>query len=304
MVTWFAWRRTNYHSTPRQLPGTSSIMSSTGDLKSDDFVRSEIQSVATVQDPDIHRHLRYHLSHAFSLRELQAIANSEDGINVVEAYNRVAFDVMGEFAFSKNLGALDGDAFTLDWIASVLDGTLWGVVPMLLKRVLVSKFVFTRYLARTRPPKDPRTRIAEHDIRDILDAMLTDSQITEDRTVSQCMLVLAAGSGNIQSTLSSATFYLLSNPETLRKLQPEIRSCFKRSSDINDARASQLPYLHGVIEEALRLFPPIPSQLPRTSLGTMIDDTCVPKGTTVASATYSMSRDPRYWIDPDGFHPE
>jgi cytochrome P450 len=229
---------------------------------------------------------------------------------------------MGSLTFSKNLGGLNDDEVTHDWIASQFDSTLWGVIPALFKRAPMLKYIYssclpedaiTKRLTHQRRVRDlVEERIQTHLLetptkpceRDLLDTMILDPLITEDRLVSQCMLLLAAGTGNIQSTLSSTTYYLLTNPGTLRRLQSEVRSSFEDSSEISDKSATRLHYLHAVLQEALRLFPPIPSPLPRTSPGAFIDGTYVPAGCTVASATYSMSRDPRYWKDPSGFHPE
>lgn len=62
--------------------------------------------------------------------------------------------------------------------------------------------------------------------------------------------------------------------------------------------------LHGVVEEGLRLFPPVPFGLPRDRAGAVIDWVYIPKGVIVSTENYALSRDPRYWTEPDSFRPE
>lgn len=66
----------------------------------------------------------------------------------------------------------------------------------------------------------------------------------------------------------------------------------------------RLKYLNVVIEEGLRLFPPLAIGLPRESPGAVVDGHYIPQGTTVSVENFSMSYDPRYWEDPKAFKPE
>ncbi len=49
----------------------------------------------------------------------------------------------------------------------------------------------------------------------------------------------------------------------MAKLTAEIRSTFKSESDIDFASVSTLPYLLACLDEALRMYPPVPIGLPR-----------------------------------------
>lgn len=59
------------------------------------------------------------------------------------------------------------------------------------------------------------------------------------------------------------TFLLLTNPAAMAKLTAEIRGAFKSESDIDFASVSTLPYLLACLDEALRMYPPVPAGLPR-----------------------------------------
>ena len=64
----------------------------------------------------------------------------------------------------------------------------------------------------------------------------------------------------------------------MQALQKEVRDRFSRHEDITSMTTSQLPYLQAVINEGLRIYPPSPQGLPRTSPGAFVDDIWIPEG--------------------------
>lgn len=51
----------------------------------------------------------------------------------------------------------------------------------------------------------------------------------------------------------------------MAKLVEEIRTTFKDEDEINILSTQQLSYLNAVAEESLRMYPPVPTGLPRTA---------------------------------------
>ena len=131
--------------------------------------------------------------------------------------------------------------------------------------------------------------------------------------------LLTAGSETTATFLAATTYFLLSNSNTLQILQKEVRERFAKSEDIDQDSTSNLQYLLGIIEESLRLFPPIGFGLQRISPGAEVDGVYVPKGvslymlfqtlltlsqTTLSTAIYTASHSERYFHDAQNFHPE
>lgn len=58
-------------------------------------------------------------------------------------------------------------------------------------------------------------------------------------------------------------YLLCTNKEALNRLSQEIRSTFRTDSEITSAQCVPLPYLNAVIEETLRIYPPVATHLPR-----------------------------------------
>ena len=80
------------------------------------------------------------------------------------------------------------------------------------------------------------------------------------------------------SVLSAGFYFLTTNPEAMSRLQTELRGTFKSFGDITEDALQELPWLHAIIEEILRIHTNVPYGLPRISPGITVDGHYVPKG--------------------------
>lgn len=149
-------------------------------------------------------------------------------------------------------------------------------------------------------------RIAKGDMNrvDFFSHLLRMKVADKEQLVGDTSTLVIAGSETTATTLCGLTYYLLKNPDCFQKLAHEIRGAFTSMSEITGDATASLPYLHGCIEEALRLFPPVAVGLPRDCPGATIDGVYVPKGTIVHADALSMSTHPRFWTYPNEFRPE
>lgn len=87
------------------------------------------------------------------------------------------------------------------------------------------------------------------------------------------------GSETTATLLAGVTYLLLSNPHALQKLTEEVRSTFSDESEINMTSVNQLTYMLACLNEAMRVYPPVPTGLPRVvpSGGNTILDRYVPE---------------------------
>ena len=117
---------------------------------------------------------------------------------------------------------------------------------------------------------------------------------------------MIAGTETTATALSGTTYHLLKNPSTLAKLVAEIREAFADFEDITLEALARLPYLHAVLQEGLRMYPPVPAELPRRTpkQGAVICDEWVPGDTVIGVNHLATYRMPTLWRDAYEFHPE
>jgi len=114
-------------------------------------------------------------------------------------------------------------------------------------------------------------------------------------------LAIIAGSDTTATALSTIMNYLLGNPRYLEDLRSEIDANFplKEDAPIQGDQLSGMKMLNAVINEALRLLPPLPILLqravPKGSGGKLIGNCFIPEGTAVVLPPYCLHRDHRYF---------
>lgn len=151
-----------------------------------------------------------------------------------------------------------------------------------------------------------RRRLEKGDMgrADFFSHAINSGKMSERELVGNSDTLIIAGSETTATTLFGLTWNLLKNPACLAELTREVRDAFPKLEDITGDATASLPYLHGCIEEALRLFPPVTFGLPRDSPGALIDGHYIPDGVIVSSEIMTLHMSPRYWVDPETYRPE
>lgn len=222
----------------------------------------------------------------------------------------------GELAFGESFGAV-ANAKTHFWISTVVESTYFQLLYSLRSKISLLRLVLPFFVPRDAAEKQAKfaayteekinRRIAlqssDHQ-RDFFDDALEGGELSEDVIKGQAGVLIIAGSETASTTLSAATYFLLKHPECREELTKELRSAFASVEDISDSALEKLPYLHGVLEETLRIFATVPFGLPRISPGEMVDGEYIPAGVEVSAANWQLGHDPRYWKEPWSFQPE
>ncbi|XP_018718551.2 cytochrome P450 81E8 isoform X1 [Eucalyptus grandis] len=118
-------------------------------------------------------------------------------------------------------------------------------------------------------------------------------------------VLLVAGTDTSSLTLEWIMANLLNNPEKLEKAQNEIDSVIGHDRLVEESDVSNLPYLHCVILETLRLNTTAPLLIPHaSSADCTIGGYFVPRDTIVMVNAWAIHRDRELWEDPLSFKPE
>ena len=121
---------------------------------------------------------------------------------------------------------------------------------------------------------------------------------------SQADMMVVAGSETTATALSGITYYLSQNKNAYEVLANEVRSTFSRYEDITARATEPLPYLQAVIEEGLRLYPPVPIGLPRVSPGETVDGYFIARGAVVSVSSWASTHSEQNFHRPFDFIPE
>jgi cytochrome P450 len=157
-------------------------------------------------------------------------------------------------------------------------------------------------IARRRDDPD----LAERD--DVFSALLLaedeQGERLSDREVrDELVTLLLAGHETTASTLSWTLHLTSQHPDVQEKLREEARRVLgDRPPTFADLH--QLAFTTQVVQEAMRLYPPV-WLLPRLSLAEdNVGGWRVPAGSDVVVCPYTMHRNPEFWADPERFDPD
>lgn len=127
---------------------------------------------------------------------------------------------------------------------------------------------------------------------------------TPDNLFPHVRAVLLASVHSTTTALTGTLKFVLRDSDVQKKLKEELNSSFGPGDLPSLEILQKLPYLNAVIDESLRLFPPIPLLGPRVSPGVEVDGMHVDTGKEILTSLYTLHRSPLYFPEPNKFMPE
>ncbi|KAH6796290.1 hypothetical protein C2S51_037276 [Perilla frutescens var. frutescens] len=117
-------------------------------------------------------------------------------------------------------------------------------------------------------------------------------------------LIIAGTDASVVATEWVMSF-LLNHPDVMHKARQEIDTHIGHDRMVEEHDLPKLRYIHCIILETLRLFPPVPLLVPHApSQDCKIGGYDIPKGTMVLVNAWAIHRDREVWKDPLSFKPE
>ena len=227
------------------------------------------------QDDVVEKYAKLMIKKLRSIAE--GVANGEVIVNLMDWYNYVAFDIVGDLSFGEPFDCIENAAYH-PWITimATFKGTLlalglkyYPVLPYLRQRVL-PKESKDAMMNLNRLSKDKtQRRMEKGTVRpDFISHILKEkhnnpAQISQAEVDSNSRLFILGGSETLTTALTGTTNCLLGNLEAYKKVTRELRDTFSSDSDITPASVLRLRYLNAVLREGLRMCPPIPDSLRR-----------------------------------------
>lgn len=131
---------------------------------------------------------------------------------------------------------------------------------------------------------------------------LDGKQITSKALRDEAMTIFLAGHETSANVLNWTFYLLATHPDIQEKVYQEIRSFGKDTLDYEDIRL--FPYTVQVLNETMRLYPPVWHFGRVAEKDDMIGDYPVPAGTAVRISPLTIQLNERYWQNPKQFDPD
>ncbi|KAG9231475.1 cytochrome P450 [Amylocarpus encephaloides] len=248
--------------------------------------------------------------------------NGMKGVNIVQEFNYVTFNIMGEMSFgdSWEMRLKEQRESRYHWADVIVDTTFMNDVmravvcfPGLFSLLEVFKPTHSRntlYRHAEYATEHTEARLKLHSVRKDFMYHILNSKgpaATPKEIASHFNVIMMAGAVTTATFLSGALYYLCHNRQAMRKLQDEMRRKFASVSAITSKELFDCVYLNAVVEEGLRIYPPAgAAHLSRIvpEGGCRISGEFIPAGTRVSVHPWSVLRDSSNFHAADKFIPE
>jgi cytochrome P450 len=134
----------------------------------------------------------------------------------------------------------------------------------------------------------------------------TDKQgqgFSDAELLDELMTLIVAGFETSANTLNWVWYLVAKHPDVEQELIAEARRLVPTVSAITSENLAGMEYTMQVLEEALRLYPPVWLYTRRSTALDELDDYDVPPGTDIYLSPYILHRTEHYWAEPERFDP-
>ncbi|CCH31212.1 cytochrome P450 [Actinosynnema sp. NPDC047251] len=234
-------------------------------------------------------------------------------VNLTEEVTGLTLDVLGRTLLSEDLSRFEhiGHSFEAVQDQAMFEMVTMSAVPMWVPLPHQLRFRKARRELRRVVAELAARRVEHggHDGDDVLSRVLAsvaeerDEAVGDRRLHDELVTLMLAGHETTASTLGWAFHLLDRHPEVKERVRAEARAVLgDRTPVYEDLRA--LRYTAMVVDEVVRLFPPV-WILPRAAQADdHVGDWFVPAGADVLICPYTLHRHPGFWDRPDRFDPD
>lgn len=135
----------------------------------------------------------------------------------------------------------------------------------------------------------------------------TDKQgvkFSDKELLDELMTLIVAGFETSANTLNWVWYLIAKHPDVEARLLKEAAEHLPNVSAVSSESVANMAYTQQVLEEALRLYPPVWLYTRRANEDDDLSDFDVPPGTDIYLSPYILHRTRHLWPDPDSFNPD
>jgi cytochrome P450 len=225
-----------------------------------------------------------------------------------EKFERDDQDFIDFVKYAQDFSLNTGGSLTADFLPILLVFPSKGLnkrqfVLDALERVILKKY------HRLRPSYNPEK------MRGMLDSLIKAASemdeserelgLTENLIVEgQPQEIMGTGLQPIAPLIRWAILYLIAYPEIQAEVHQELDRVIGKGEKIRLEDRTKLPFTEAFLYELLRHVPHFPGGIPHSTTNDVtLNDYSIPKDTPVFVNLYSLTRDERYWEQPEVFNP-
>jgi len=243
-------------------------------------------------------------------------SHARDGrpLDVASELSRLTYTIVGKALFGADVSR-DADVveralstlldLTYERLERLINLPLWIPSPGNRRfheaRLAIDRVVYRIIRERREGHRDHADLLA-HLLRAVDDGGSRGMTSTQLR--NETLTLLLSGHETTASALSWTLFLLATHPEIERRLRSEVAAVIGKAREPSLEEISHLEYTGMVLNEALRLYPPIWVLERRAIAGDVIGGYHIPAGSTVVVSPFILHRHEAFWPDPGSFDPE
>ncbi|KAI0449031.1 cytochrome P450 [Xylaria acuta] len=287
--------------------------------------------------------MRIHHYTSLLLRHIHASGNTP--IDVTTWFQNLAFDVMGDFGFGKSFSFTDGlssickkhDITTLvaqgfsmlrlftpiPWVTGILAYLAYSLPFVTRKWNRMLNWVAQICDAKIRESADfPEGHIIDRNDTNIFSQFIHSASLDGDwdsldrlSLQGDALAITVAGSHTTSEILTMLFFELARLTDVQERLRKEVAAAgltpgILRSGNLEEILSSlslrKIPYLDACIDEAMRLYPAVPTGGIRQTVakGFQLGNDWIPPNTVIVAPRWSIGRLESAFVQPNDFIPE
>jgi len=131
---------------------------------------------------------------------------------------------------------------------------------------------------------------------------VTHERMTEKEVVDEVMTLIVAAHETTAATINWSWYFLSNNSDALKKVHESSSNVTNQPPEVDEL--SSMPYIRQVIDEALRMYPPVWLISREATKDIVLGDYQFASGTNFFISPYYVHRHKSYWEHPDVFMPE
>lgn len=292
------------------------LVSGRGDLRwrlEGDPVTALLRHGVLVEDGERHDRLRHAMNPALHKQMLQHYIESmwRSTDQVMQRWSNAPVDMLVEMRRVALLVLLD-TLFKVDFAPDM--DRLWSAILKTLNYISPGVWMFSNRLPRPGYTGALRQmdaylyhliqqrRAHPGSTTDLLGLLIAESDMDDQLIRDQLLTMLIAGHDTSTALLSWTLYLLGKHPEVMRQAQAEVRAVLGDAPPAME-HLLQMPLLTQIIDESLRLYPPIHLGSRCAAQNLDFNGYTIPAGTRVLYSIYVTQRMAAHWPQPDTFDP-